>query len=177
MTWLREIFAARLGSVESTVPSGSGVRWCAAVAAREPVAAARMRAFTTFALRAWGLTELIEDLELCVSELVTNAVRHSAGSLVALSLAFTTELIVEVFDRGPGVPVIKPVEAEFEGGRGLWLVEAVSGEWGWEALHGGWKRVWCSFPVPDLGQDAEGPDRCADRSGPELTAAKVSCPP
>lgn len=153
------------------------MRWGAAVAAREPVSVARMRAFTTFALRAWGLTQLAEEVELCVSELTTNAVRHSTGSRMALSLSVATQLVIEVFDRGPGVPVAKPVEAQFEGGRGLHLVEELSGAWGWEALHGGWKRVWCSFAMPALGHETAGPDRCADRSGPAVTHVTVSCPP
>jgi anti-sigma regulatory factor (Ser/Thr protein kinase) len=48
--------------------------------------------------------------------------------VVGFALAITDRLVVEVFDHGPGTPVAKPVGEEFEGGRGLWLVEEIAEE-------------------------------------------------
>lgn len=177
MAWVREVFAVSLGSVESAKPEGPKMRWCAAVVPRGLEAPSRLRAMAAAALDVWDLLELAEAVELCVSELVTNAVRHGTGSVIGFALAGTDHLIVEVFDYGPGTPVAKPVGEEFEGGRGLWLVEQMAQKWGWERLHHEWKRVWCMFGLPDPRSAAEGPERSADRLGPELTPMKVSCPP
>jgi len=43
-------------------------------------AAARARDFTAAALCSWGLPDLVDDVRLVVSELVTNAVRHGVPS-------------------------------------------------------------------------------------------------
>jgi anti-sigma regulatory factor (Ser/Thr protein kinase) len=177
MAYSREVCAVSLGSVESAKPEEPQMRWCSAVVSRELEAPSRLRAMTAAALEVWDLLELAEAAELCVSELVTNAVRHGTGSAIGFALAITDRLIVEVFDYGPGTPVSKPVGEEFEGGRGLWLVEAIAEDWGWERLHHEWKRVWCTFTIPGACRKAEGPERSADRSGPEHAAGKVSCPP
>jgi hypothetical protein len=51
----------------------------------------------------------------------------------------------EVTDRsGDGVPVLSfaaPADGEVEGGRGLWLVDALSARWGYQH-GGGFATVW-----------------------------------
>ncbi|MGW0588813.1 ATP-binding protein [Streptosporangium sp. NPDC002607] len=82
------------------------------------------------------------DAELLVSELVSNAVRHSksgcAGGLVTVVVANCGETIqIAVADSGsatcaPKVPTESDEDAE--GGRGLWLIRELALSWGW---HGG----------------------------------------
>lgn len=113
---------------------------------RSPQAARR---FTAEALVGWGLegTELADDVLLCVSELVTNAVLHGVppGRQLRLLLRYDVRaLVVEVHDSGPGVPHI--VHDGDEGGRGLLLVAALSDKWEVRERELG-KTVWCEFAV------------------------------
>ncbi|MEU8379906.1 ATP-binding protein [Streptosporangium sp. NPDC048865] len=89
------------------------------------------------------------DAELLVSELVSNAVRHSksgrVGGRVTVVVANLGDVIrVAVIDEGssncvPRLPA-EPDE-ESEGGRGLWLVSEVALSWGWYEGAAGRKRV------------------------------------
>jgi anti-sigma regulatory factor (Ser/Thr protein kinase) len=92
------------------------------------------RASARAQLSAWGRAELAADVEEIVSELVTNAVKASErdGTAVALRMILTSvSVVVEVFDRAPGVPVAYSPGAEAESGRGLQIVAALAARWGW----------------------------------------------
>ncbi len=117
--------------------SGTGHRFSAACAmpAADPSVPA-LRRLAVCAGRRWGLSEdVVEALSLIVSELVTNAVRHSGGAEVALLLCATDlALTVQVQDSGVWRPrpvppqgsgtEDGPLEGMSCGGRGLLLVEA-----------------------------------------------------
>ena len=81
-----------------------------------------------------------EDVELLVSELVANVVRH-AGTSAALRVHDTGERIrVEVEDGSSHRPI--PVtEPGVHGGYGLRIVDALADSWGIEPTDGG-KVVW-----------------------------------
>jgi anti-sigma regulatory factor (Ser/Thr protein kinase) len=102
----------------------------------------------------WGLAGLSEDVELIVSELVTNVVRASRSlpqprPVRLWLLADTARVLILVWDASEQAPVRVDVDAGIEGGRGLLLVEAVSSQWGWFATpETGGKIVW-AFCVPD----------------------------
>jgi anti-sigma regulatory factor (Ser/Thr protein kinase) len=111
-------------------------------------------------LRVWRIpTSCGDDAELCVSELVGNAVRHVTGArlhaaptLVSLTLAYLPAeacLRIEVADSSPVPPQRqgRPADEDAEGGRGLFLVEAVSKDWGYVPTATGGKAVWCRVPV------------------------------
>ncbi|MFC6594288.1 ATP-binding protein [Kitasatospora paranensis] len=73
---------------------------------------------------------VVDDAELAVSELVTNAVRHG-GPPIALRLVVTDDRVsIEVRDGGNGHPVLRRPDADAVSGRGLALVRAVAEEWG-----------------------------------------------
>jgi serine/threonine-protein kinase RsbW len=81
-------------------------------------------------------------MELIVTELVTNAVRHGPGGPVCLAIAAGGNgFRGEVADPGPGIRRHELVRrrATEEGGRGLFLVDALSDSWGLSADR---SRVW-----------------------------------
>jgi anti-sigma regulatory factor (Ser/Thr protein kinase) len=81
-------------------------------------------------------------MELIVTELVTNAVRHGPGGPVELALqAGGNGFRGEVADPGPGIRRNELVSrrATEEGGRGLFLVDALSDNWGFSEDR---SRVW-----------------------------------
>jgi anti-sigma regulatory factor (Ser/Thr protein kinase) len=89
--------------------------------------------------------ELLHDMRLLVSELVTNSVRHARrceGDHVELQVAVHSELIyVSVTDTGSGFDVAARAPDDDPGsGWGLFLVEQLSERWGVE-LNGN-TRVW-----------------------------------
>ena len=83
--------------------------------------------------------ERYDVLQLIVSELVTNCVRHAALKpddrvLVRVRL-IEAKVRIEVEDCGPGFPGGKRrnVPADAEGGRGLYIVQEVADRWGVES--------------------------------------------
>lgn len=98
------------------------------------------------AVREW-LDEPCADVQLCVTELVSNVIRHvGEGTPVRVRVARTgTHIRVEVTDPDPHtLPVLRRADAEAEQGRGLSLLDAVVCRWGVD--HGGeGKTVWCEL--------------------------------
>lgn len=92
---------------------------------------------------------LLRDVQLLVSELVTNSVRHSgSGAAIRLRVwARPSGLEVEVADGGPGFAAA-PARArdEAEGGRGLVIVDALAERWG--VRSGPRTRVWFEVAHP-----------------------------
>jgi anti-sigma regulatory factor (Ser/Thr protein kinase) len=74
---------------------------------------------------------------LLASELFGNSVRHSdsglPGQTVTVAVTAGNDLVrVEVTDSGGSrVPLLVPVGADAEGGRGLELVAGLAVSWGW----------------------------------------------
>ncbi|MGP4003791.1 ATP-binding protein [Streptomyces sp. 8N706] len=101
-------------------------------ALRTSVAEARRR--TLERLRAWGADQECRDsAELIVSELVTNAVRHTDSEKIGCELrVLGARLRVEVTDEGCTATEPHPGSGDVDGesGRGLLLVDALSEEWG-----------------------------------------------
>ncbi|WP_455352646.1 ATP-binding protein [Streptomyces sp. SYSU K217416] len=90
------------------------------------------RDFVASVLRSQQLDALIDAATICTSELVTNACVHAKGigSLLWLSVA-TARIRVTVYDGDAQPPVIRDMDADGEGGRGLWMVEVLTdGRWG-----------------------------------------------
>jgi anti-sigma regulatory factor (Ser/Thr protein kinase) len=119
-------------------------------------AVALSREFARRTLRGWGLHSLIDDAELVVSELVTNAVKatglpdrsRSQGTDAAQdTIEMKIRLLgagfyVEVWDRNGGSPTVPAQTDDAEGGRGLFLVESLSDKWGVRHPAEGGKVVW-----------------------------------
>ena len=109
----------------------------------ESASAARKRARA--ALGAPGLRELAGDAEVIASELAANAVRH-ARSPVSLQLIMAHgALIIIAGDSSPVPPVMSTPEVDAESGRGLVIVDAITGgQWGWQKVGAG-KLVWAGL--------------------------------
>lgn len=108
------------------------------------------RDFTLSALHDWGLEGLAFDIELVVSELVTNALRHAVPHLASSwpirlrLLHHAAHVVCAVYDPSDRPPIITEEDEFAESGRGLHLVEALATAWGWSALRTG-KVVWAAF--------------------------------
>jgi anti-sigma regulatory factor (Ser/Thr protein kinase) len=105
----------------------------------------------------WGLNGLAENTELLVSELVTNAVRATAGqqqAAVRLRLSSDNDrVLIEVWDADPQPPTPKEPDPEEEGGRGLFLVAALSTRWNWYPTQDpAGKVVWCELEARSVQQ-------------------------
>ena len=98
-------------------------------------------------LRIWGLQELTDAVQLCVSELVANVITHvGVGTPTTLAVSMNgTHLRVEVHDPDPrSLPTLIDATDDAEAGRGMALVTATTDRWGVE-LRGDRKVTWCEF--------------------------------
>ena len=100
------------------------------------------RTVTASVLARWQCTQdCVDDAVLIVSEMVTNAVRHGQGR-VRLKLRRGAHVLrLEVRDGSPRLPMLLPVAADAECGRGLRIVTALAHRWGTTRVRGG-KIVW-----------------------------------
>jgi DNA-binding NarL/FixJ family response regulator len=84
---------------------------------------------------------LVADVELLVSELITNAVIH-ASSAPQLEVRLSTQSIrVAVHDADPTMPAPRVPDLSRPGGRGLQFLDALATRWGAEPSEAG-KVVW-----------------------------------
>lgn len=139
-----------------------------------PNAVGLARLHTADVLSRWGVrSDTIETAQLLVSELATNAVRHpkedeeDSSPLAARDRAQTFEfsleivgdaLRVSVWDRDTRPPVLKEIDAEATGGRGIFIVAAMSRRWGHYPARGSLpgKVVWAEvalIPVSRVDED------------------------
>ncbi|WP_432497245.1 SpoIIE family protein phosphatase [Kineococcus gypseus] len=111
-------------------------------------AVAQARWFLRTALTAWGAGDLLDEAELVLSELVTNAVVHTE-SAAAVQLRYdraARRLTLSVQDRSTRHPRQRHAGADALGGRGLGIVEAVADDWG-VSVEGDGKTVWAELAV------------------------------
>ena len=92
-----------------------------------------------------------DDLELLVTELVTNSVRHAPGdgeTSIRLEVIVDAEHArVEVADRGAGFRRPRPTAPAVPsaGGWGLFLVDRLCDDWG--VFEDGGTHVWARLPL------------------------------
>ncbi|MFI7085556.1 ATP-binding protein [Streptomyces anulatus] len=108
----------------------------------------RARHLVRLALDVWGLTAVQDDAELVVSELLTNAVLHARrGDSVRATVTRLEEgrVRIAVVDLSKDRPTPRDAGGDEESGRGLEIVETLSGgQWGVDLLPWG-KRVWATL--------------------------------
>lgn len=129
--------------------------------AAHPGSPAQARRLTRARLNGWSVCEDICDTALLVvTELVTNALVHTASSLIVCELHDGADLVrIAVRDEGcaPGAPHPSRARPEEEHGRGLLLIDALCHAWGAHE-HGPGLLVWAELPrQADEPQHACGP--------------------
>ncbi len=96
----------------------------------EPASVRNARRFIAECVEQLGLRRLPE-VQLMVSELATNAVRHSGARFdVTVERLSDTAVRVEVRDFGSGTPRLLNSGTSAEGGRGLQIVDLLAESWG-----------------------------------------------
>ncbi len=130
---------------------GHQVVWCVEEQfAPERSSVREAREFVVRALARHGLTYVLDDVQLVVSELVTNAIVHARSPVRVMVEELPFCLKVSVYDRSAELPATRlseQVDGDAEGGRGLWVTNACSTDWGVEPGRGGDKHVWAIFAV------------------------------
>jgi anti-sigma regulatory factor (Ser/Thr protein kinase) len=119
-----------------------------AVFARSTASVGAARRWLTAFLRAHHVPSATEeDATLVISELVTNALRHGVGDIVARgSLDGTRQLRVSVTDSGSELPDLLPLDPDRVGGVGLRIVDHLASQWGVAPFPGG-KTVWATISI------------------------------
>ncbi|MCX4647611.1 SpoIIE family protein phosphatase [Streptomyces sp. NBC_01446] len=97
-------------------------------------------------LSEWGMGHLMTTVELIVSELVTNAIRHGRGP-IRLRLIQHQVLTCEVSDTSTSHPRPQHPRTLDENGRGLFLIARLSRRWGSRCAGDG-KIVWAEQDLP-----------------------------
>ncbi|MDX2696371.1 ATP-binding protein [Streptomyces ipomoeae] len=114
-----------------------------------PGAVAQARRVTRTRLSGWAHCEdTCDTAALVVSELVTNAIVHTASTQIVCELHDGDELVrIAVRDEGcaPGEPHPSPQRPEEEHGRGLLLIESLCRSWGAQPSGLG-LLVWADLP-------------------------------
>lgn len=117
--------------------------------AAHPGAVAQARRVTRTQLTGWAVCEdACDTAALVVSELVTNAIVHTASNQIVCELHDGDDLVrIAVRDEGcaPGEPHPSPQRPEEEHGRGLFLIEAMCRSWGAQPAGLG-LLVWADVP-------------------------------
>ncbi|WP_405621342.1 SpoIIE family protein phosphatase [Streptomyces sp. NBC_00076] len=113
----------------------------------DPAGAGRARAAVREQLHEWGLAGLADPAELMVSEIVTNALRHSHSRPVDLRLVRGDTLLCEVDDDDHDLPTLLNADPGGESGRGLRVVSTLAREWGASRTKAG-KTVWFELTLP-----------------------------
>lgn len=103
----------------------------------------------------WGLSEIVDDAVLLVSELVANAVCHArhdldgqgGGPALVLSLTCAASMLrIEVRDTDPCPPQPRVPDSLDESGFGFVLVERIASDWGVYQAEPG-KAVWAELAL------------------------------
>lgn len=121
----------------------------------EPEEVAGLRRVVRLHLRLWGLSDVVDAAEICVSELAANVITHvGEGTPTTLVVEMNgTHLRVALRDPDTRVlPTLVHAGPDEESGRGMALLDAVSDRWG-VILGAESKLVWCdlatSLSTPD----------------------------
>ena len=112
-----------------------------------PESASTARRLALSVIRVWGLGSHAGTVELLVSELVGNAVRHTGARTFGLRMQRRRGWIrIEVRDPSRALPCLLPVRDLDVSGRGLFLVDTLSDRWGVDLQPRG-KTTWFELRV------------------------------
>ncbi|MFE5940540.1 ATP-binding protein [Streptomyces sp. NPDC056470] len=131
-----ELSFARRPNLASTKLSESDALW-----------PGRLRRALRARLTLWGCVDLADTAELLLTELLTNALRHAAGSEIRVHVyPRGGQCVIEVNDGSPCRPELRHAGLEDESGRGLSLVDALADSWG---TSDDGTTTWCTLPLTE----------------------------
>ncbi|MGX1882724.1 ATP-binding protein [Streptomyces sp. NPDC055287] len=110
---------------------------------------AGLRRVMALHLRLWGLSELTDVAQLCVTELVTNVLSHvGPGTPTTLAVSMAgTRLRIEIRDPDArALPTLLAATDGDESGRGMAIIDALTDRWG-IILRADSKVTWCELPT------------------------------
>lgn len=143
-------------TMTATTPAATGHPAYSATHPTEEQTAGIARTLVRDALDAWDLDALADCGELIISELVTNAIKHTPCRHIRITVDRPTPSRVRlaVIDRAPHrLPAMRTRDPDRESGHGLLLVDTFADCWGYDLLgsnpsRGPWgKRVWAELKV------------------------------
>jgi anti-sigma regulatory factor (Ser/Thr protein kinase) len=108
---------------------------------RHPESVGAARRFATEVLSGLDPDQL-DSVELMVSELATNSIRHAHAEFELMVANVDGEIRVEVTDRAGGEPRMRRAGPDDPTGRGLQIVNLLSDAWGVEHRADTGKTVW-----------------------------------
>ncbi|WP_239085381.1 ATP-binding protein [Streptomyces halstedii] len=123
----------------------------------------RLRRIIRARLIDWQHTEIVETAELLLTELATNALRHSHGREINVCVRLTEgRCLIAVAAGSADRPRMRHAGPDDEGGRGLFLVDALAESWG---VSPDGTTAWCTLPI------TEGPPEM-DRTAAPVTVLR-----
>jgi anti-sigma regulatory factor (Ser/Thr protein kinase)/CheY-like chemotaxis protein len=135
------LLAGMVGVVRRTVDAAT------ARLSPEAPSARQARRFVDETLRRWDCDELLDTVELLVSELVTNAVIHARSDVDVSVQLLPDRVRIEVCDQSPDGIHRRDATADVSSGRGISMVESLSLAWGVTTRRTG-KAVWFEVARP-----------------------------
>ncbi|MEV6703302.1 ATP-binding protein [Streptomyces sp. NPDC051453] len=150
MSWIARQQAMWSRSLEPLrpldAPRGRPTVWHASwPLSRDLTSVARARRLVITQLGHWDLPEPADTAELLVSEVVTNALRHTRGPLRLNLQVRGSRLRCEVEDTAAGGPMRRFVDVDSESGRGIELLDLLAEAWGTTDTATG-KTIWFELP-------------------------------
>ena len=112
----------------------------------EPESVPAARRFATSVLRGVS-ADTLEAVELMVSELATNCIRHTDSGFELSVSRRGGDIRVEATDGAGGRPEMRSPEPTDPSGRGLKIIDMLSSDWGVDHHPATGKTVW--FTVAD----------------------------
>ena len=112
----------------------------------EPQSVPAARRFATTVLRD-ASAETLEAVELMVSELATNCIRHTNSGFDLTIIRQGVDIRVEATDHAGGTPTMRSPKPTDPSGRGLKIIDMLSAGWGVRSRDTQGKTVW--FTISD----------------------------
>jgi serine/threonine-protein kinase RsbW len=148
------------------------------VFANTPSAVGRARRFVVRQL-AGVPGAVVDEVAIMVSELATNCVRHTVTDFTVSVELSAHEIVVEVTDRGGGMPTVRRPEPSEPSGRGLRIVQELADAFGVREMPSEpGKTVWFVVALHDDTAEPPTVDRQArpDGTEPVWSAGPVDLP-
>jgi serine/threonine-protein kinase RsbW len=122
----------------------------------EPQSVPAARRFATSTLNG-ASQETLEAVELMVSELATNCIRHTDSGFDLTIIRNGQDIRVEATDHAGGTPIMRSPKPTEPSGRGLKIIDMLSVRWGVQPEASEGKTVW--FAISDVAAASAG-ERC-----------------